>query len=272
MTEANLSNAMLDAQMDERNKIHQSYANEMWSYAAGGLRTLIAEDDSPIFDTIEADSIYNDKDVFEVLCEREDGGDDPASKDHAMIANTISGHRNADHSVWDTLDSFIRTVCEYDHAYLFENADVLDNLHVLITGDYLDRVLLAPKPEPAEIDEDAWNKMASRLIDKTDEMNRQARKSGNDVVIFSEVMSQALSGFFNENAEELVFFETVGDLLNTFSEHENYTHYHSGMLDVRSFDLLREYGIPFAKPLFERSIDDMRNAPFRTDWRTIEHD
>lgn len=270
MTETDLSNTMLDGQMDEWNEINRSYTNEMWSYAVGGLRTLIAEDDTPIFDTIEADSIYNGKDVFEVLCER-DGGDGPASKDHATIANTISGHRNADHSVWDTLDSFIRTVCEYDHAYLFENADVLDNLHVLITGDYLDRFLLAPKPEPAEIDEDAWSKMASRLIDKTDEMDRQSRKSGY-TVIFSDIMSQALSGFFNENAEELVFFETVGDLLNTFSEEENYAHYHSGMLDVRSFDLLREYGIPFAKPLFERSIDDMRNAPFRIDWRAIEHD
>lgn len=270
MTEADLSNAMLDAQMDERNKIHQSYANEMWSYAAGGLRTLIAEDDTPIFDIIEADSISNGKDVFEVLCER-DGGDGPASKDHATIANIISSHRNADHSVWDTLDSFIRTVCEYDHAYLLENADVLDNLHVLITGDYLDSVLLAPKPEPTEIDEDAWSKMASRLIDKADEMDRQSRKSGY-TVIFSDIMSQALSGFFNDNTEELVFFETVVDLLNTFSEHENYTHYHSGMLDVRSFDLLREYGIPFSKPLFERSIDDMRNAPYRIDWRAIEHD
>lgn len=161
MTEANLSNAMLDAQMDERNKIHQSYANEMWSYAAGGLRTLIAEDDPPIFDTIEAGSIYNDKDVFEVLCEREDGHS-PASKNHARIANIISGYRNADHSVWDTLDSFIRTVCEYDHAYLFENAGVLDNLHVLITEDYLDSILLASKPEPTEVDEDAWSKMAGK--------------------------------------------------------------------------------------------------------------
>lgn len=269
MTEADLSNTVFDAQMDELNKdeINQFYANEMWSCAVDGLRTLIAEDDMPTFDIIEADNISNGKDVFEVLCEREDGGD---PKDHAMIASTISGYR-IDHSVWDTLDSFIRTVCEYDHAYLFENADVLDNLHVLITGDYLNSVLLSSKPEPAEIDEDAWSEMSSRLIGRADEMDRRSRRSGY-TVIFSEIMSKALSGFLNEDAEELVFFETVGDLLNTFSEHENYVHYHSGMLDVRSFDLLREYGIPFAKPLFERSIDDMRNAPFRVDWRAIEHD
>lgn len=269
MDGTDLSNTMLDAQMDELNKdeINQFYANEMWSCSVDGLKTLIAEDDTPIFDIIEADSISNGKDVFEVLCERDDG-DDP--KNHAMIASTISGYR-IDHSVWDTLDSFIRTVCEYDHAYLFENADVLDNLHVLITGDYLDSILLASKPEPTEIDEDAWNKMASRLIGKADEMNRQSRKSGNYVVTFSEVMSQALSGFLNEDAEELVFFETVGDLLNTFDMDEDIS-YHPGMLDSRPFDLLREYGIPFAKPLFEHSIDDMRNAPFRVDWRTIEHD
>lgn len=84
-------------------------------------------------------------------------------------------------------------------------------------------------------------------------------------------MSKALSGFFNEDAEKLVFFETVGDLLNTFDMDEDIS-YHPGMLDSRPFDLLREYGPAFVKPLIERSIDDMRNASFRTDWRAIEHD
>lgn len=252
------------------------FAYKTWDDVSADLGKLVRSMEDPKFDDGEIDQIthlYRARIFFEILCSRmEDNESD--MEEHTDLAEAIYNKSKSPnvHCVWDTLDSFIGTICKYDHAYLFGNTDLLSNLNILITKDYLNGFLLAPKPTPTDIDEDAWSKMASRLIDKTDEMNRQARKSGNDVVIFSEVMSQALSGFFNENAEELVFFETVGDLLNTFNEEENYAHYHSGMLDVRSFDLLREYGIPFAKPLFERSIDDMRNAPFRTDWRTIEHD
>lgn len=252
------------------------FAYKTWDDVSDVLRKLIENIEDPKFDDDEIDqitSLYRARIFFEILCSRMEDNESNI-EEHTELAEAIYNNSKDPHThcVWENLESFIGTICKYDHAYLFGNVDVLDNLHVLITEDYLDSVLLVPKPEPTEIDEDVWSKMASRLIDRTDEMNRQARKSGNNVVIFSEVMSRALSGFFNENAEELVFFETVGDLLNTFNEEENYAHYHSGMLDVRSFDLLREYGIPFAKPLFERSIDDMRTALFHTDWRIIEHD
>lgn len=251
------------------------FAYKTWDDVSAGLRKLIENIEDPKFDDDEIDqitSLYRARIFFEILCSRmEDNESD--MEEHADLAEVIYNNSKSPnvHCVWGSLESFIGTICKYDHAYLFGNTDLLSNLNILITKDYLNGFLLAPKPTPIEIGKTTWHGMAMRLIGKADEINEQSRRNG-DTTILSGVVFKALSGFINGNAKELVFLETVGDLFTTFDEECGATIYHPGMLDPESFDLLREYGIPFAKPLFERSIDDMRNAPFRTDWRAIEHD
>lgn len=251
------------------------FAYKTWDDVSADLGKLVRSMEDPKFDDSEIDQIthlYRARIFFEILCSRMEDDESDIEK-HTDLAEAIYNNSKSPnvHCVWDSLDSFIGTICKYDHAYLFGNTDLLSNLNILITKDYLNGFLLAPKPTPTEIGKSTWHEMALRLISKADEINEQSRRNG-DAAILSGVVFQALSVFINGNADDLVFLETVGDLFTTFDEGCGAAIYHPGMLDSELFDLLREYGIPFAKPLIERSLDDMRNAPYRIDWRAIEHD
>lgn len=238
------------------------FVYKTWGDVSAGLRKLIENIEDPKFDDDEIDqiiSLYRVRIFFEIFCSRmEDNESD--IEEHTDLAEAIYNNSRSPnvHCVWDSLESFIGTICKYDHAYLFGNTDFLSNLNVLITKDYLNGFLLAPKPTPTEIGKATWHEMAVRLIGEADEINEQTSRSGGATILSGDVF-QALSGFINGNAEELVFLETVGDLFTTFDEGCEAAIYHPGMLDPESFDLLREYGIPFAKPLFELQLDDSRN-------------
>lgn len=236
------------------------FAYKTWDDVSASLRKLIENIEDPKFDDGEIDQIthlYRARIFFEILCSRMED-DEAYIEKHTDLAEAIYNNSKSPnvHCVWDTLESFIGTICKYDHAYLFGNIDFLSNLNILMTKDYLNGFLLAPKPTPTEIGETTWHGMAMRLIGEADEINEQSRRNG-DATILSEVVFQALSGFINENIDDLVFLETVGDLFTTFDEGYGAAIYHPGMLDSKPFDLLREYGIPFAKPLFERQLVDL---------------
>lgn len=161
--------------------------------------------------------------------------------------------------IWDNLGSFIRTVREYDHSYLFANVDLLEGMDVLINKDYLDRTLLAPRPQAGDIDRSAWHDMTMRMLEKADEIHQIREDAGNAGITFPRIMLRALSGFINEDVEDLVFFEAVSDLLGAFDRNARNTIYHPGMLNAKPFDLLREYGAPFVKPLIEGDLERMGN-------------
>lgn len=238
------------------------FAYKTWDDVSAGLGKLVRIVEDLKFDDGEIDqitSLYRDRTFFEILCSRMEDNESNI-EEHTDLAEAIYNNSKSPnvHCVWDTLDSFIGTICKYDHAYLFDNIDLLSNLDILITKDYLNGFLLAPKPAPTEIGETTWHGMAMRLIGESDKINEQSRRNG-DAAILSGAVFQALSGFINGNAEELVFLETVGDLFTAFDEGCGAAIYRSGMLDPKSFDLLREYGASFAKPLFELQLDDSRN-------------
>lgn len=235
------------------------FAYKTWDDVSTDLGKLISNMEDPKFDDGEIDritSLYSDRTFFEILCSRMEGNESDI-EEHTDLAEAIYDNSKSPnvHCVWDNLDSFIGTICKYDHAYLFGNTDLLNNLNILITKDYLNGFLLAPKPTPTEIGKSTWHEMAMRLIDKADEINEQS----GGAAILSGVVFRALSGFINGNADDLVFFETIGDLVTAFDEGCGAAIYHPDMLDSESFDLLREYGIPFAKPLFELQLDDSRD-------------
>ena len=239
------------------------FAYKTWDDVSDDLRKLIRNIEDPKFDDGEIDqitSLYEDRTFFEILCSRMEDNEADIEK-HTDLAETIYNNSKGPnvHCVWDTLDSFIGTICKYDHAYLLGNTDLLNNLNAIITKDYLNGFLLAPKPAPTEIGKTIWHEMAMELIGKADEINKQTKRSGG-ATILSGAVFQALSGFINRNTDELVFLETVGDLLTAFDDGCGASIYQPGMLDPESFDLLREYGISFAKPIFELQLDDSRNS------------
>ena len=237
-----------------------------WKMIAKDLEKVISNVENPGFSDEEIQRIANNggqnpsQTIFEVLCGR--GHDnDPGNEEHALVADVIRSNvgRHPVPIIWDTLDSFIRTVREYDHAYLFANVDLLEGMSILINKDYLNRTLLAPRPQAGDIGRNTWHDMTMRLLGKTDEIHKIRKDADNAGVTFPRIMLRALSGFINENVEDLVFFETVSDLLGTFDRNTRDIIYHPGMLDSASFDLLREYGTSFVKPLIEGDLERMRN-------------
>lgn len=226
--------------------------------ALGGLEKLVQNLDtnfsSDEIDRIDCTNKSISENIFETLCARHYGP--TYTKDPVTIANVINSNDYDDslvHYVWNDLDSFIRTVCEYDHAYLFKNPEILENVYLFIDNDYLDGVLLAQRPLSSEIGKDAWHGMTMRLIDRIDEIGDQFDEQGHSIV-FSRAIFQALS-YSLHDTDGCVFFETVSDLIETFDSDTMATAYHSGMLEPKPFDLLREYGTSFVKPLIERQLD-----------------
>lgn len=228
--------------------------------ALGGLEKLVQNLDTNFsldeIDRIDCTNKSISENIFETLCARHYG---PAyTKDPVTIASAINSNDYDDslvHHVWDNLDSFIRTVCEYDHAYLFKDPEILENVYLFIDNDYLDDILLAPKPAPIEIEKDAWHGMTMELIDRIDEIGDQFDDEHGHSIVFSRAIFQALS-YSIHDTEGFVFFETVSDLIETFNSDTMATTYHSGMLEPAPFDLLREYGPAFVKPLLERQLDN----------------
>lgn len=237
-----------------------------WKMIAEDLEKVISNVENPGFSDEEIQRIANNGDqnpsqtIFEVLYGR--GHDnDTGNEEHALVADVIRSNvgRHPVPIIWDTLDSFIRTVREYDHAYLFANIDLLEGMDVLINKDYLDRTLLAPRPQARDIDRNTWHDMTIRMLSKADEIHQVREGAGNAGIIFPRIMLRALSGFINEDVEDLVFLEAVSDLLGAFDRNARDTIYHPGMLEPAPFDLLREYGSSFVKPLIEVNLERMRN-------------
>lgn len=246
----------------------KEFTNCEWKMITKDLEKVISTVEDPSFSDEEIQRIANNgkpvqnpsQTIFEVLCGR--GHDnDPENEEHALVADVIRSNvgRHPVPTIWDTLDSFIRTVREYDHAYLFANIDLIEGMSILINKDYLDRTLLAPRPQAGDIDRNTWHDMAMRMLSKADEIHQIREDADNAGITFPRIMLRALSGFINEDVENLVFFETVSDLLGTFDHNARDTIYHPGMLDSKPFDLLREYGSQFVKPLIEVDLERMRS-------------
>lgn len=244
----------------------KEFTNCEWKMIAEDLEKVISTVDDPGFSDEEIQRIANNGDqnpsqtIFEVLCGRcHDNGH--GNEEHALVADVIrtNAGRHPVPIIWDTLESFIGTVCEYDHSYLFANVDLLEGISVLINKDYLNRTLLAPRPQAEDIDRNTWHDMTMRMLGKADEIHQIREDADNAGITFPRIMLRALSGFINDNVEDLVFFETVSDLLGTFDRNARDTIYHPGMLESKPFDLLREYGAQFVKPLIEVDLERMRN-------------
>lgn len=236
-----------------------------WKMIAEDLKKVVSNVENPSFSDEEIQRIANNgkpvqnpsQTIFEVLCGR--GHDnDPGNEEHALVADVIRSNvgRHPVPIIWDTLDSFIRTVREYDHSYLFANIDLLEGMDVLINKDYLDRTLLAPRPQARDIDRNTWHDMTMRMLGKADEIHQIREDAG---ITFPRIMLRSLSEFINEDVEDLVFLEAVSDLLGGFDRNARDTIYHPGMLNAKSFDLLREYGTSFVKPLIEADLERMRS-------------
>ena len=191
---------------------------------------------------------------IDLICARETDKDaKPGALSESMvftghILETIDYYRSHDlpHIVWDTEHDLVRTVIRYkSYCNLFKTS-----YDAVIDSDYLENYLLTDRPTPIEIEEDAWHDMAVRLIDKFDEDNPSL--GYNFIGSISYVL---VSCFLTRSPEDLTFMETAYDLFfSVYKDLPEDLTIHSGMLDPKLFDDLREYGSAFVRPLLENAL------------------
>ena len=213
-----------------------------------------------------ASSYYRDDPYLRILIARE-LHEDPGSQkieDYAKKARNILyfiEHRGEDHAhvVWDTDNDFIRTVCHYDVAAILIGV----RSRMVIDKDYLDHFLLVPRPDPIEISESAWHDMSVRFVKGLDDGDSSLPFSS--AFPFSGLMIRVLTEkFMNKDMENMTFMETVYRLCNDVyfeTENEGTGHepllYRPGLLEPKLFDMLREYGPSFVRPLIENAMHMM---------------
>ena len=194
---------------------------------------------------------------IDLICVRETDEDpNPGALSDSMvftghILDTINYYRSKSlpHIVWDTEQDLVRTVIRYkSYCNLFKTS-----YDAVIDSDYLENYLLADRPIPIEIGGEAWHDMAVRFIDKFDEDNPSLGYN-----FIGSISYMLVSCFLTRSPEDLTFMETAYDLFfSVYKDLPEDLTIHSGMLDPKVFDLLREYGAEFTKPLLESVLSDM---------------
>lgn len=161
--------------------------------------------------------------------------------------------RGLTHVRWDTDEDFFRIICEYGgKANIFMNSCS----DMVIDKDYLDHYLLAPKPSPNEVDEDAWHDMSVRYVDKLEAVAGRYSGKGALIGLPSFMFSNLLDCFLTRNIEDLAFMETIYGFLTDLLHDYWYWHCRTGAFDPKVFDMLREYGPSFVGPLFESALSE----------------
>ena len=171
------------------------------------------------------------------------------------------------HTVWNTEQDLIRTIHDYrDYYGLFLMPTESDTI---IDSDYLDRFLLVTKPYPNEVNRVDWHDRAVRFVDALDsnakDHKRMDRIGRTWPIDFLGLVFMSLSScFLTHNIEDLTFMESmcrfcVSAVKDSNANNIGIDSYQPGKLDPKLFDLLREYGASFAKPLLESVLCDMNN-------------
>ena len=186
------------------------------------------------------------------------GPESPTNEEHqrtaySIILNSAEAVRYDDpSSEWEDLDTFIDTVCRYGHAPMLAN---VMRKGLTIDRDYLDHVLLATRPSPTDIPEEAWHGMVMRLVSVADGIGggQAMIRRGLLFMTVREAMDRSLAQFLTRDQEDLAFLETIYDFMD--GDQQLDVRYVSGMLDPNVLDMLREYGPSFARPLFDMRLD-----------------
>ena len=183
----------------------------------------------------------------EAILDAEERAEDMFSKIDQLHGNGLT------HVRWDTDEDFFRTICEYGSKSNIFRRPCSD---MVIDKDYLDHYLLAPKPNPNEVNEDAWHDMSGRYVTKLDEAAGHYSGKGALIGLPSFMFSALLDCFLTRNIEELAFMETIYGFLAGLLHDYWYWHCRTGAFDPKVFDMLREYGPSFAGPLFESVLSE----------------
>ena len=194
-----------------------------------------------------------------ILCARIDHKplDSQEVLNHARKARLVLVSSFDSHYFWDDEQTLAETACKYDHAEMLPVLEKTGGIYV--DQHYLHTVMLADKPDPSEISGDEWRAMTAKLIDESN--RRFEDKDGYQYFpTLPDVLYMGLPAFFGKGLDELVFLETIYDFMESVApcDADYYYDYEEDLLKPTAFDLLREYGTSFARPIFETEIEPMK--------------
>ena len=248
---------------------------------------LMVDHHCPNISIAEAKYVGSELDYIGVLCNRFNDNRTTYNDVYAIM-RILNWSTTLSRPLWSDMDTFMRTICKYSHAYWFENWYGSMNMDRTIDRTYLESVMLADKPEPGDISSKDWHDMAVLF---TDEFNRIFKEESDQCTVetmediddpssdefglahwmMGSFMIAALtsisSQFIGRGMNELVFAETISDFLDLDNRHkieEEFTHvevdpceYTINGLEPKLFDMLRKYGPSFAGPLFTNALENL---------------
>ena len=206
---------------------------------------------------------YNYDDVYLylcLLCARVDK-DDPDSiktRVHARHGQSIIKRRS--HPLWDTVNTFVDTICKYDNVVML---GIVGGKDLVIDENYLNNILISDR-EPNDVGGNVWHDMSVRFVNRMNEEYQKAMdKSMTTIGIspnteFYSLMIRVLPSFLTDNADDVVFLNSVHDYI--MKSKIGLFEYRPGFLKPDLLDMLRAYGASFVDPLFMRMAEDMMNS------------
>ena len=205
---------------------------------------------------------YGDDDVYLylcMLCARVDK-DDPDSiktRVHARHGQSIIKRRN--HPLWDTVNTFVDTICKYDNVVML---GIVGGKDLVIDENYLNNILISDR-EPNDVDENVWHDMSVRFVNRMDEEYQKAMDKSMTTIgrspntEFYSLMIRVLPSFLTDNADDVFFLNSIHDYI--MKSRVGLFEYRPGFLKPELLDMLRTYGASFVDPLFMRMTEDMDN-------------
>ena len=198
-----------------------------------------------------------------ILCARE-SGDSIYSDEVGRLSDLAFNlyrysYRFGIHAIdWSDEDVLVKAACWYDHADMMMNILKIASYRGIrshcqfIDNDYLNRVLLAPRPTPIEVNENTWHDMAVQLAN---EIGRRREESNElEEYSYSDCVVPAFHGFITDDVNELAFIETIWDFFDSTDDpYGGENLWLQEPIEPKIFDYLRAYG-----PTFTRQLLDLR--------------
>ena len=203
---------------------------------------------------------YNDDDVYlylRLLCARVDKDDPGSIKTRVRARHGQSIIKRRSHPLWDTVNTFIDTICKYDNVVML---GIVGGKDLVIDENYLNNILISDR-EPNDVDENVWHDMSVRFVNR---MNEEYQKAMNKSMTtigrspntgFYSLMIDVFTSFLTNNADEVTFLNSIYDYMKFRIGSSD--EYRQGFLKPELLDMLRSYGTSFVDPLFMRMAEDM---------------
>ena len=203
---------------------------------------------------------YNYDDVYLylcLLCARVDKDDPDSIKTRVYARHGQSIIKRRSHPLWDTVNTFVDTICKYDNVVML---GIVGGKDLVIDENYLNNILISDR-EPNDVGGNVWHDMSVRFVNRMNEEYQKAMdKSMTTIGIspnteFYSLMIRVLPSFLTDNADDVVFLNSVHDYVMRSKVAR--ARYRPGFLKPELLDMLRTYGASFIDPLFMRMAEDM---------------